>query len=112
MRALPLLLLVAALAACPPLPVPPPNPDASDAMPPVPMGDALPPPSTPCEAACAALRGAGCSEGAALDCARVLGHLDGQRIVRTPSGVPLTCAAVATVHTHAEARAQGIACEP
>ena len=99
------LLLVA--SGCQPTtpPQPPPQPpDASDAAP-GPM-----PPSTPCQVACAALAAAGCPEGHASDCAEVLGRVEAARLVRTPSGEPLTCAAVATAKSQSDARAQGISC--
>ena len=96
------------LCACPPAPVPPPQPpDASDASPaPVPVGDA----STPCVAACAALAAAGCPQGAVPDCATTLAHVDGARLVRTPSGTPLTCVAIAAVKAKADAQSLGVSC--
>lgn len=101
------LLIVATLAvdvllvACPsPKPAPTPPPDASDSGP------------ADCMAACAQLHSLGCAEGAASDCAASLGTVERLRLVRTPSGAPLSCAAVARATSVAEARGLGIACLP
>jgi len=117
-----LLPAVLLLTACPPGPVPPPNPpDASDAAPPVPtvLADATPPPTTPCQAACSALQAAGCPEGASAGCPTVLAHIESARLIRTPSGQAFSCGprkdgspGVSSVHTTAEAKAQGVACGP
>lgn len=103
-------LLVLLVVACTPAPTPvtPPSPDASDASPgPAPP---TPAPSTACAAACAALKAAGCPEATPADCAATLQHVNDDRLVRTPGGPPLTCAALAGVTTVAQARAAGIAC--
>ncbi len=98
-----------ALAACVPAPVTPPQPpDASDASG---IPDTAPGPMTPCEAACAALRAVGCHDGEVANCVAVWAHIDGARILRTASGKPATCVAAASVHTLAEAKAQGARCE-
>lgn len=75
------------------------------AAPPVP-----PTPTSPCAAACVTLRALGCPEGIPDDCVTILAREDGQRGIRTPSGAPLTCEAVAGVRTAAEARALGVPC--
>ena len=89
-----------AVGGCPPQspPLPPPV-YASDAA------------TTPCVAACARLSALGCPEGAQADCVPVLAHLDGARAIRTPSGVALTCAAVAAAQTVAEVQALGGGCD-
>lgn len=102
------------LCACPPSPVPPVNPpDASDAAPPRPVGDALPP-QTPCQAACSVLAALGCPEGVSLTCGTVLAHIDGARDIPTPCGSSLcpsmSCEAIALVKTPSEAKAQGVPC--
>jgi len=98
-----------ALAGCPQPPIPPPvPPDASDAAPP-PLGDAMAP-VTPCQAACSALAALHCPEGAQPDCVTVLAHIESARLVRVEAGTSLSCAAIASVATVAQARSQGIAC--
>jgi hypothetical protein len=93
------------VAACPPAPKPPPTPDASDAAT---LTDA--PAQTPCEAACSALTSLGCAQGSQPDCVTVFAHADGDRLMRTPNGTPLTCAAVAQVKSVAELAALGLPC--
>jgi len=96
--------LLAAFAACligcppsaPPAPVPP---DAADAAPDGP---------TPCQAACDALAHACGAQAPA--CVSTMAHIDGTRLVRTPSGNPLTCAAVAACTSAACVRGLGIGC--
>jgi hypothetical protein len=102
MKALSLALALVAACQPPAPPLPPPGPDATDAAP-SPLG-------APCEPACAALRAAGCVEGTRADCVKVLADIDRDRLVRTPSGQPLTCAALATVRTPADAKSQGVSC--
>lgn len=103
------------LNACPPSPVPPPNPDASDARAPS-MADALVATTdaaiAQCQPACAALAAAGCGEGKSPECVNVLYAIDNARLERTPSGVPLTCAALAAVRTPADAQMLGLRCAP
>lgn len=108
-QALALALVLTFLAGCPAPapPSPPPGPDATDAAP-LPPG----PFASPCQAACDALRSAGCPEGSQADCITVLAHIDGDRLVRTPAGPAMTCASVAAVKSVAEARQQGIRCGP
>lgn len=104
MRTLTLSLLAALVVACAPPapPVPPPGPDAADAAGPAPV------PSTPCQAACSRLETLGCPEGTADDCAVVLAHVEGDRLVRTSSGDPLTCAAVAAASDVTAERTLGV----
>ncbi len=106
---------VVCLAGCPtpPPPNPPPQPpDASDASPGILDAYAVPDaPVTPCEAACAALRAAGCHTGSAPNCVADMAHIDGSRLVREPgNGLPLTCADVAAAKTPADVRALGLGC--
>ncbi len=109
-----LFLLTLMLAACPPSPVPPPNPpDASDAAPPV--GDARPP-GNACQAACATLALLGCSDGTKANCAAVLSRIDTAGNIATPCGSALCphirCADLASARTLAEARSKGATCAP
>jgi hypothetical protein len=98
------------LPACPSAPVTPPGPDADAQGPP--SVDAWPPPSPgPCTDACAALARAGCPEGnSPALCALTLGKVERDRLVRTSSGVPLTCSALAQITTPDAARALGVPC--
>ena len=99
------------LAGCPtpPAPVPPPNPDASDAAP-LPVADAGP--TTPCEAACLNLQRFACREGFASDCPQAFAHIDGAKVIREPSGRPLSCMDVADASSAADLRGLGIRCAP
>ncbi len=103
-------LFALALAACVPTPTPAPVPPDADAAPapPAPPSDAAP--TTPCAAACASLSALGCSEGKSAECTTVMAHVDGSRLIREPSGKPLTCADVASAHTVDAVRALGVAC--
>jgi hypothetical protein len=95
--------------------VPPPvvPPDASDASPPAPPSpDASPGPQTPCSAACAELAVLGCREGKAADCVAVLSHIDGAKLIREPSGRPLTCQDIAAAQSIATVRGLGLGCSP
>jgi hypothetical protein len=108
-----ILAAVALLTACPSGPVAPPGPDA-DAQGPPPSGDvdAWPPPAPgPCADACAALARLRCPEGASPAlCALTLGKIERERLIRTSSGAPLTCEALAQVTTVATARTLGVTC--
>ncbi len=106
---------------CTPSPVPPPLPDASDAsLPPAPKLDGAPgpsmdaspapPPDPLCMTACAALGAAGCPEADAGDCSSVLHQVELDRLVRSPSGAPLSCACLAGAHSGADARLCGVPC--
>lgn len=105
MRAPTLLLLLA--AGCPtPAPVPPGPPDA-DAAPPIPAQDAGPIPDA-CARACAVMQTlCGPQEP---DCADTMTRIDKGRTIRTASGTPLTCSAVAAAQTKADLAAVGAAC--
>lgn len=100
-----------ALTACPPSQPPAPvPPDATDGAP-MPVQDAAAPPgpTTPCEAACAAL--ARLCGPQLDDCVQVMSQIDGQRILReTVSGKPLTCADVAAATSKTAMRALGVVC--
>ncbi len=93
------------IASCTPQPQPVPMPPdgASDAA-----------PSTPCEAACDRLRTLGCSDGLLPNCVRGLAQIDGSGKFPTACGSALcpaiTCAALATATTIAEARLRGAGC--
>jgi hypothetical protein len=89
-------LVIGLVSGCPPTPVTP--VDASDAA------------TTPCTAACANLQALGCPEGSQPDCVTMLAHIDGARAIRTPSGAPLTCAAIAVAQTASDVQALGIGC--
>jgi hypothetical protein len=106
------LALAGLLAACPPSPVPPPQPDASDAASPLALADGAP--STPCQAACSALARLGCPEGLRTSCYTVLSHIDGAGDIATPCGSalcpPMTCTAIAKVTSIAQVRTQGVPC--
>jgi hypothetical protein len=96
-------LLGISLAGCPPsVPPAPVPPDATDAAP------APPGPSTPCQAACDRLALL-CGPQPA-DCVTVYAAIDGRRLVRTSSGAPLTCAAVASAVDKPGMVALGITC--
>jgi hypothetical protein len=101
------------LAACPPpAPPGPVPPDASDAAPMPPQApDAAPvppPPSTPCGAACVVLT-TYCGTQQA-DCERVMSAVDGTRLIREPSGRPLSCRDIAAAKSAVDVRALGAAC--
>jgi hypothetical protein len=81
-------------------------PDASDAAP-APIVDASPV-QTPCSAACATMARI-CGPQPA-DCVETMAHIDGARTIRTASGKPLTCAAVAAAQSKADLAAAGAAC--
>jgi hypothetical protein len=110
-----LAIFVLACAACTPLPAPAPIPDASDASA-FGAGDALlavvDGAVGPCEAACAVLAAAGCPAGRATDCARVLSSVETARLIRTASGAPLTCQALAGAKTGNDIHALGLSCGP
>ena len=95
------------LAGCPPpAPPAPVPPDAADAAP-VPPVDAAPY-QTPCEAACDRLSLL-CGPQPA-DCVTVYAAIDGRRLIREPSGMPLSCADIASAVDKPSVRALGIAC--
>lgn len=94
-------LCAAFLAACPTEPSP------SSSTSPAPDRDAsFPKPAEdPCDAACAAMRTAGCAEGLDSKCATVCGHvLDAGVVVR------LDVSCLARAMTKADVRACGVAC--
>jgi hypothetical protein len=96
--------LLAALlfVACTPSNITPP-PDATDAAP-------TPPSANVCAAACAALAGAHCPEGAAATCSATMQKINDDHLIRAPGGQTVTCASVSSVSTPAQARAAGITC--
>ena len=96
-------LVLLAVAACTPSPSPAPMPpDATDAAP------TLDGATSPCAAACATM--AALCGPQATDCATVFTHVDGARLIRTPSGAPLTCAAVAAATSKGDVAALGVSC--
>ncbi|HLK36900.1 MAG TPA: hypothetical protein VKU41_09135 [Polyangiaceae bacterium] len=97
-------ILAACGAGCPPNPAPVP-PDATDGSPWSPRPDAD---LTPCQAACTNLTALGCAVEA--DCVQVMAHVDGARLVRTATGAPMTCAAVAAASSKAGVMALGVSC--
>lgn len=109
------------LVACHPVPQPAPiPPDATDAAPtpvadaaPAPVGDA-PAPGAKCPdwtAACQALSAAGCQLGTYTDCpAFMLRDFGSGHVENKATGAPMTCAAIAAVHTKADAQRLGFAC--
>lgn len=121
------LLCLLLLVGCPPSPVPPPvPPDATDSAVPVdapvtivdspsPVVDAPLPPadaSNKCAAACAAMKAAGCTEGAALSCIGRMQTISDKRLNPNPSkhNLPVTCDDLASVKTPADVRANGEPC--
>lgn len=106
--------------ACPPAPLPPPQPpDASDGAAPLPQWDATPPsplfdaplPPLDCARACGALQAAGCSLGNRSDCDNfLLRDLSIGRVSNAATGRPLTCADIAQIRTRADAVAMGFLC--
>lgn len=88
------------LAGCPNPPNPPPPWDGG-----MPEGA-----TSPCVAACNVLNALGCPEGKADDCTTTMARLDGERMVRSVSGAPMTCAAVAAAKTAYEAHNLGVPC--
>lgn len=106
-----LLAIAALVTACPPSPgpLPPPSPDASDASA---VGDVVPP-LDDCQKGCAALVKIHCALGdGGTDCVDSLRVDDESRKERTPSGQPLTCAAVAAITSKADAQRLGFVCPP
>lgn len=99
------------LLGCPPGPPPvPPGPDASDASSPT-VGDSAPtPPTANCGIACSNLADLGCSEGKATDCQVVMQHANDDRLIRSESGAPLSCACLAAAKDKVSARACGVHC--
>ena len=100
-------IFVVLLAACGQACVPSPNPspippDATDAAPVVLDG------TTPCQAAC--LNMAALCGPQPTDCPSVFAHVDGARLIRTPSGAALTCMAIAGAASRADVAALGVAC--
>ncbi len=102
------LALLPTMTACPPSPVNPP-PDADGAGPPTPPTPATDA-SGDCAAACAALKGAGCTLGSQDTCGTFMSTVDGT--LREPGGPALRCADVAKITTRAQAQALGFVCSP
>lgn len=100
-----LLWFILVLAACTPTtqppPVPPPPPDASDAA-------LAPPPGIDptCGIACATMASIGCSEGKSATCAISMTKVQTDRLIRLPTGAPMTCAGCAAAKTEADVVAQ------
>lgn len=104
-----LLCIVLALAACTPSPNSPASPDASDAAPRAVPTSA----SAQCAAACAAMAAAGCQEGSDPACPLTMTKVESDRLIRTPSGQPVTCAGCAAAKTAADVGAScGSSCTP
>lgn len=81
-------LAICSLAGCPtPQPVPP-QPDADAAPAPPVVSDA----ATACVAACNTMAALGCSEGRSVTCAISMQKVETDRLIRLPSGQPMTCA--------------------
>ena len=98
-----LLILTGCPQTVPPAPVPP---DATDAAPTPTMDSSGP--VTPCEAACTNLTNF-C--GAQLpDCIETFAAVDGQKLIREPSGKILTCVDVAAATSKAGIQALGVHC--
>lgn len=113
-RALALWLALPALVACRPAgtpapPVPPVETADAGAWPLFDL-DATGALGAPCATACVVLALVGCSAGAQPDCVAVLSHIDGAGELRTPSGAPLTCEAIAESENVDEVRAIGVQC--
>lgn len=79
--------------------MPEPGPDATDAA------SFL---TTPCQAACNELAALGCPEKSIVDCATILAHVEADRLVRTSTGDPMTCVAVAGATSVTAERALGV----
>jgi hypothetical protein len=80
-------------------------------MPPPDASDAAPAPSGPCEAACNNLAALGCDEGRYATCIGIMAHIEAQRLVRTSTGAPLTCAAAANAKTVSDVHSLGLDCQ-
>jgi len=93
---------------CPPAPPAPMPPDASDASPPAPpAADAAP--SSPCTQACARMTTLGCT-GITPTCPATMTKLEADRLIRAPSGQPVSCACIAAAANKAAVVGCGIGC--
>jgi hypothetical protein len=97
-----LLAVLWGLAACPPAVVPP-GPDASDAA-------AAPDAGSTCATACTTMT-ALCGPQSTL-CVTSMTEIETRRLIRSPSGAPVTCACVAAASSLAALKACGVACGP
>lgn len=102
-------LVVLALVACTPAPVPPPTPDASDASSPA-FFDASTDgaPLTGCAAACANLTHL-CGPQRA-DCPTVFANVERDRLIRASDGGAISCAYLASAGSKDAVRACGATC--